>query len=330
MIRVFLLVSLCFYAEVKLIQNPAQGFNSSDNYANRVIYFFLQKNTNGSVTLQVEPPPFYPFDQNYINAGYAYIDSTQVLQNYTAAEVAAATDVDISFTINAYANKQISNGYDLFVSAYEWEFFLDPRSNHYYQLQQFNNAAGTNPSIGGSQVFSDVLGVKHWVSDSNGVFLTESELDGALVQVRTPATNTSHTFTIRIDFTQLSDVPSGIYSLFFFVQMSSVPSNQSFYDNLVYYADAQTTQINYLGNNIIWMNGYLVGSSTLYDPSAVDRAIVVTNRTNLINQYNDLLTNVTAQWTAFAATPGLDQQSKTLIAQMFSFLETAEANKANF
>ncbi|MCH9622115.1 MAG: hypothetical protein S4CHLAM20_15500 [Chlamydiia bacterium] len=342
MIYLFCLCFISLFAEVTLIQNPAQQFNSSDNFANRVVYFFVEKATDGSVTLQLQPPPFYPFDQNYINAGFAYIDSDKVVKTYTKDEVANLKNVDISFTVKAFANTQSANGYNFYATAYQWFFNLDQRSDHYYQLQQFNNAYGTNPSIGGHALYSDVLNMKHWVSTSDGVFLTTSDIDNVLVQVNKAATNTSYTFTVRIDLSQLTAAPSrtdpsvlveappGIYSLFFFFEMQALDLNQPFEDTLTNYASIQTTQMNYLYNNVIWMDGMLDGSSALYDPSIADQVIIRVNRASIISQYNRTLAAITTQWNGYAELPNLSTQSSSLINDMLATIATYEANKANF
>lgn len=329
--RWLLIVSFVWgFSAVTLNVNPAQNFNDSDNYANRVVYFFVQVNTNGSVTLQVSPPPFYPGDTKYFNAGFAYIDCDDVIQNYTASQVANATEEDISFTIKAFANTSSSNGYKLYAQAYQWMFSLDPKSVNYYQLQQFNNAAGTNPNIGGFALYSDLLHMKHWVSNSDGVLLTESETDSALLNIETPKTDSTYDFTLRIDFSQFANAPAGIYSLFFFFQMTSQDLTQPFSDTLNYYLFVQQTQLNYLYNNILWIDGYLDGTSTLYDPSTADQVIIKANRQNLIDQYNSMLAVVTAQWEEFAALPNLSSASQTAIYNMQQYLITAEANTANF
>ena len=342
MIVLFCLCFLSLFGNVKLTPNPQQYFNGTENFANRVVYFFVQKNGDGSITLQIEPPPFQDGYLKFLDEGIAYIDCDKVVKNYTAAEVATLGDVDISFTVKAYANKKSTAGFNLYNVAYQWSFFLDPRSTHYYQLQQFNNAAGTNPTFGGQVFYSDMLGMKHWVSNTDGVFLTASGVDNVLLKQETAATDGTITMTIRINFAQfVSQVstinnnatavpPAGIYSMFFFFEMTSLNLSEALIDTMNNYLLLQQTQLNYLYNNILWIDGFLDGNSTLYDPNLADQVIIKVNRQDLIDQYNTMLAIVTAQWDGFAALSNLTPAQAAVITSMQTYLVTAQSNTANF
>ena len=344
MIVLFCLFTICCFAQINLVPDPQQGFNGTENFANRFVYFFIEYKNDGSVSLQVEPPPFYSAYDQVLRQGIAYIDMDPVVKTFTAKEVANLGDVDISFTIKAFANKQAQEGFNLYAQAYQWMFLLDPRSIHYYQLQQYNNASVTNPTIGGHTFYSDVVGVKHWVSNNSGVFLTKSDLDNVLLKVEKAATDGEYTLTIRLDFSQFtappqpsssSNIPTavpppGIYSLYFFFQMTPIDLSEPLIDTINNFMLIQQTQFNYLYNNILWINGFLQGNNALYDPNTADQVIIRVNRQNLIDQYNEMLVQVSKQWDEFAAIPSLNAQEQAAVTSMQTYLSQAQANTANF
>lgn len=336
-----LLGGVChLYGEVVLFPNPAQRYNNEQNYANRVIYLFIQVNGDGSVTLQVQPPPFYPQDDEIVNSGLAIIDCEKVVQNYTAAEVSAATTGIITATVTAKPNTSSLNGYAMYANLFQWLVNLDPKSDTFYQIQSTNislpyslNAlynVSFNSNNGEFSIFSKIKGYTNWLSSSQGAFLSESLIDNAYFTTTDPKNPSSQDFTFEVDFTKLGGVTKGTYSFYLVIQMEPIFTSQTFLDTLSYYLNIQQVQIYYLYNSVLEVNAYLEGPNALYDPVPADQVILNTNRTFLIDQYNKTLDAMSVQWNAYAALPNLTSEQKTVITQMLTFITLSEANKSNF
>jgi hypothetical protein len=323
------------FGEVVLYPNPAQQYNTVANFANLTISFFIQVNNDGSVTLQVQPPPPYPQDATLLSSGIALIDSAKVVQNYTAAEVRALELVDITFTVKASPNSSSQNGYNLSATLFQWLVNLDPKSDLFYQLQSTNIStpyslnALNNPSFnsdnGEFSVFFNVPGYNKWVSASNGAFLSESLLESSYFTTALPQTDYSQDFTYAVDFTKLPLATAGVYSFYIIVQMTPVDSALTFIETLTSAAVTQQTQVIYLYNSILAIDAYLNGTNALYDPLPVDQVILNTNQTFLLGLYNTTLSAMEVQWTAYSLLTGLSTAEMALITKMLAFIAQYQA-----
>ena len=338
---VFLLLFINLSAAVVLDPSPTQWFNSTENYANRTVYFFIGKQEDGSVFLQVEPPPFYPSDQKFIDAGVAYIDAAKVLQTYTAEEVATLTEVPITFAVNAFANPALNQGYQFYGVIFQWGVNLDPKSVHFYKLQSVNTTAQYgivqnlqqyryNQSNGELTIYSDLDTYNTWLGFTNGAYLSPTFTYNYLFEKTEAADDETVYFTINVDFTQIAALATGTYTLTFKFQMNALSLSQPFATTIQNTSNTQVIQVNYIYNSIIGVDAYLDGNNTMYDPNPVDQEILRTNKTMLINKYNDTLDAMTIQWDGYAAMTGLSVSSRNLIKSMQSFITTAKANEANF
>lgn len=321
----FLCLCVFLSAEVKLIENPSQGFNTVDNYANRIVYFFILKNNDGSVTLQVEPPPFYPSNASLFAAGTAYIDCPKVLKNYTAKEVATLSTGEITFTVEANPNPNSLNGYSLYAIAFPWMSNLDVTSPSFYAIQSTDSVA-VNPNIGGVTLFSDVLGYTNWVISTQGVFYSSSLTDNVWIETIQPNKKIDKTITITVDLSAINGALAGIYSMYFFFQMSAIDRSETFLTMITNLSNLQQTQLNYLTQNITIIDSYLIGNNTLYNPSTYEKGVLVVNRGVLYDQYISQLEAITKQWEEFAALPNLSSSSKSIIVNMQAFLVASVAN----
>jgi len=322
----FFLFLLAFLnAEVTLIENPSQGFNTVDNYANRIVYFFILKNNDGSVTLQVQPPPFYPSNASLFAAGTAYIDCPKVLKNYTAKEVATLASGDVTFTVKAKPNPNSLNGYNLYAIAFPWMSNLDVTSPNFYAIQSTDSVA-INPNIGGVTLFSDVLGYTNWVISTQGVFYSTSLTDNVWVKTITPNEEIDKTITITVDLSAIHQALAGIYSMYFFFQMSAIDRTETFQTVITNLSNLQQTQLNYLTQNITMIDSYLIGNNNLYDPTTYEKGVLVVNRGVLYDQYTLQLEAISKQWAEFAKYPNLSATSKSIIANMQAFLVASVAN----
>ncbi len=323
---IFFLCLLSFLsAEVRLIENPSQGFNTVDNYANRIVYFFILKNNDGSVTLQVEPPPFYPSNASLFAAGTAYIDCPKVLKHYTLKEVATLTTGDITFTVKGKPNPNSLNGYSLYAIAFPWLCNLDVTSPSFYAIQSTDNVA-VNPNIGGVTLFSTVLGYTNWVISTQGVYYSSSLTDNVWIKTIKPNHEIDKTITITVDLSAINQALPGIYSMYFFFQMNAIDRNQTFPAMITNLSNIQQTQLNYLTQNITIIDSYLIGNNNLYDPSIYEKSILVTNRKVLFDQYKAQLEAISKQWAEFAAYPNLSSSTRSIILNMQAFLVQSVAN----
>lgn len=327
------------YGEVLLYPNPAQQYNTVSNFANRVIYLFVQVGEDGSVTLQIETPPIYPQDETLVNSGIAVINCKKVLQTYTAKEAAALDLVNISCTVEAMPNIFSADGYSLYASLFQWLVNLDPKSTLYYQLQSQNitlpysldalNNVNFNSNNGEFSVYSDILTHNKWVSAADGAFLSPSLTDNAFFSTTTAKAAAAQEFTFQIDFKKLPLSTAGTYSFYMVIQMMPIPSTTTLMDRLTYYSDLQQTQVFYLYNSILAIDAYLNGKNTLYVPLPAQQLILYTNRSFLLDLYDKTLAAMKVQWTAYSALPNLTPDEKSLIGQMLVYIAGAEADQAS-
>lgn len=326
------------FGEVRVYVNPQQYFNNTDNFANRIIYFFIEKKSDQSVCLQIQPPPFYPSDYTFLTQGIAYIDSKKVVQNYTADEVATLGEVEITFTVEAIPNKSSLSGYALFGQIFEWNLSLNLTSPFYYDLQSANLSVGNgieilnttkiNPANRFLIFYSNILNANYWVSGNLGVFFSNSLTTNSLVIEPKPNTATSTDVTITLDLSKIQAVAVGVYSMYFTFQMVAIQPSTTFLNVTNDLSNVQVTQINYLTNSILSINGYLQDKNDLYQISTIDKIILRNNKKLLLDQYTATLAAMKVQWDNFAALPGLTRSEKSLIRQMQAFILAAQINTA--
>ncbi len=324
---------------IEIPVDPAQRYNSTANYANRPIYFLLVKNTDGSVSMQVSPPPFYPQDASIVNSGIAIINCDEVVKEYTAAEVAAATTENITFTVRASPNVNLNAGYAMYATLYQWLVNFDPRSTEYYHLQGVDIESMSlnglyvpdlNSNNGIFSIFFEAKDMIKWVSAQEGAFLSESLIDNAYYRTTLGNNPSSQDFTFEVDFTRISELTDGVYQFYLFIQMSEIPTSTTFLEEITEYSAVQATQVGYLYNSVLGVNAYLIGNNALYDPLPADQTILHANRTFLINEFNRTLDAMETQWTAYSQQSGLSPDEQTLISEMLTFISTARALSANF
>ena len=334
-----LLISFPLFALIDIPVDPNQRYNNSANYANRPIYFLLVKNSDGSVSLQVSPPPFYPQDSSIVNSGIAIIDCDQVVIEFSAAEVAAATTETITFTVKASPNVNLAAGYAMYATLYQWLVNLDPKSADFYHLQGVDIESMSlnglyvpilNSNDGIFTIFFEVADVVKWVSAQEGAFLSESYIDNSYFRTTKGNDPSSQDFTLEVDFTRIADLADGVYQFYLLIQMNEIPTDTTFLETITNYSAIQQTQINYLFNSVLEVNAYLIGNNALYDPIPADQVILNANRTFLIDQYNKTLDAMQEQWTAYSEQSGLSVDAQTLISQMLAYISNARALSANF
>ena len=328
------------FGEVLVYVDPQQYFNNTDNYANRIVYFFIEKRADGSVSLQIQPPPFYASDYSFLSKGIAYIDSKKVLQNYTADQVASLKEVDITFTVEAIPNTKSPNGYVLFGQMFQWIINLDPTTTSYYSLQSTNLSMGNslevlkiaqyNPSDKLLMMYSKIQDLYFWSSGAEGIFLSNSLTENTLVQERRGKTPTNTDITISVDLSKIPAIATGVYSMYFQFQMVAIEPTTTFLQVLNDLSNVQVIQINYLTNSILSINAYLDSKNELYVPSPVEQDILRHNKEFLFDQYNVILAAMKEQWDEFAQQPRLSTQTLSLIRQMQAFIFAAQNSTAKF
>jgi hypothetical protein len=328
------------YGEVRVYRNPQQYFNNTQNYANRIVYFFIEKTNDGSVCLQIQPPPFYPSDQKFLSQGIAYIDCPKVVQNYTPEQVATLGVVDITFSVEAYPNIRIPTGYALFGQLFEWNIFLDPRSLDFYSLQLSNLSGGNslqvlkieqyNPDDKFLVIYSKLEEMNFWASGNQGVFISDRLTDNVLFKQTTPKTPTTVDLTLSVDLSRIPIVAEGVYTMYFQFQMAAIEPSTTFLTVLTDLSKIQVIQINYLENSILSINAYFDSKNTLYTPDPTEQAILRKNKTFLYDQYTAILEAMQIQWDGYAATAPLTPAEFTLIKQMQAFISVSLSSVEKF
>ena len=328
------------FSEVRVFEDPQQYFNNTENYANRIIYFFIEKYSDGSVCLQIQPPPFYPSDITFLSKGIAYIDSKKVVQNYTYDQVKTLGKVDITFTVEAIPNTRSFGGYVLFGQMFQWILSMDPTSPFFYYLQSTNLTMGNsleilkvpqyNPTDKFLLIYSKIKDLYFWSSGSLGIFLSNSLTENTLVSETARNTPTTTDITINIDLSKFEAVAVGVYSMYFQFQMVAIKPNTTFSQVINDLSNVQVIQINYLASTILSINAYSDSSNELYDPTPADQVILKSNKKFLLDQYNATLAAMKVQWDSFAKYPGLTTSDIQLIKQMQAFIFVSQNTTAQF
>lgn len=329
------------HAEIELFPNPAQQFNTTENYCNRQLYFFIQKNFDGSIVLQVQPPPYYDEDADLLDSGIAQFDIDTVIQTYTAAEAAALGEVNITFTVTAIPNDEADTGYILQAELFQWLLNTHYQSAFFENMQSFNLIyyseddlvdVNINPDGGSSLIYFTVVDDNIWYSGQQSALLTDSLIDTAYYSTDTPNTTYSQDFTFRVNLTTISDESApGDYSYYLVFQMEPLDPDITFLETMIAYGQVQQTQLNQLYDYILAIDGDLTfGSNQLYRPGAVEEAILNTNRTTTIAYFEDILNAMTVQWNGYAALKNLTTNERTVINEMLDFITLANTELAAF
>lgn len=339
LIALFLLCFSSLQSLVVLNPDPVQGINSADNFALRQVYFFLQTNDDGSITLQVQPPPFVAADATLLQTS-AHIDVPLSLKTYSASELKGKTELEIDFTLHAYPNTITQNGYYLYGAYQVGTLSLDTYKPHFFSVQSYNVSTpyslnylydeNVNPDNGQFAVYSDFSKRVHWFSLQNGQLFTNSFTDNYLFLTREINKQFTKKFRINVDISQINLAAPGTYSVYFFFQMNSIPVTDTFEDQLQFRADFQVEAINYLYNSILFIVGDLQNTNALYTIGPVQTALLQTNKALLEKQYTAMVAACTKQWQGFAKLSNLSTTSQTIIADMLTYLAQADEQKSQF
>ena len=326
-------------SKVILYEDPAQQINRIENYATRNVFLFVEKNAEGTVSLQVGPSPLSSFNQGLVDAGAAYIDCPEVITTYSAEEVASSDELYVTFNIDSHPNATKENGYKIYGILLEWFYYLDINSVYYNDLlaykvpvNQIGQLNRDNDSTNNQYTFiySDILNYYKWVYSGEGLYISENITDNIFYETKEVNTPSSKEITIKVDTKFLSQVSPGIYSLYFVFLMNGLNADEPMDDYLNNLYTLQTNQIIYLYRTILNIDAILNGSNTLYRPNTANTLILNTNKERVVVEYTILIKAMSEQWNSFSTLDNLSISSSKTITNMVNFIETYQGVMTTF